>query len=57
MDLSSGILFLLLFFIIIFLILFFYFIPIGLWITAIAARVHIGLGVWWGCVCGKYLRH
>ena len=44
MDLSSGILFLLLFFIIIFLILFFYFIPIGLWITAIAARVHIGLG-------------
>jgi uncharacterized protein YqfA (UPF0365 family) len=44
MDISSGILFILLFFIIIFLILFFYFIPIGLWITAIAARVRIGLG-------------
>ncbi len=44
MDISSGILFILLFFIIIFLILFFYFIPIGLWITALAARVRIGLG-------------
>jgi uncharacterized protein YqfA (UPF0365 family) len=44
MDISSGILFILLFLIIIFLILFFYFIPIGLWITALAARVRIGLG-------------
>ncbi len=44
MDISSGILIFLLFIIIIFLILFFYFVPIGLWITAIAARVKIGLG-------------
>lgn len=44
MDLSSGILFLVLFLIIIVLVLFFYFIPIGLWITALAARVKIGLG-------------
>lgn len=44
MDISSGILVFILFVIIIFLILFFYFIPIGLWITAIAARVRIGLG-------------
>ncbi len=44
MDLSSGILMIILFFILLFLILFFYFIPIGLWITALAARVRIGLG-------------
>jgi uncharacterized protein YqfA (UPF0365 family) len=44
MDISSGIMLFTLFIIIIFLILFFYFIPIGLWITAIAARVRIGLG-------------
>ncbi len=44
MDISSGLLILILFIIIIFLILFFYIIPIGLWITALAARVKIGLG-------------
>jgi uncharacterized protein YqfA (UPF0365 family) len=44
MDISSGILVFILFIIILFLILFFYFIPIGLWITALAARVRIGLG-------------
>ncbi|MEJ2050040.1 MAG: flotillin-like protein FloA [Calditrichota bacterium] len=44
MDVSSGLLILILFIIIIFLILFFYIIPIGLWITALAARVKIGLG-------------
>ncbi|RQW07241.1 MAG: UPF0365 family protein, partial [Calditrichaeota bacterium] len=44
MDISSGIILVILFFIIIFLILFFYIIPIGLWITAIAARVRIRLG-------------
>ncbi len=44
MDLSSGVLMIILFFILLFLILFFYLIPIGLWITAIAARVRIGLG-------------
>jgi uncharacterized protein YqfA (UPF0365 family) len=44
MDISSGIMLFALFVILIFLILFFYFIPIGLWITAIAARVRIGLG-------------
>jgi uncharacterized protein YqfA (UPF0365 family) len=44
MDISSGILLVVLFIILIFLILFFYFIPIGLWITAIAARVRISLG-------------
>jgi uncharacterized protein YqfA (UPF0365 family) len=44
MDIPSGILMILLFVILLFLILFFYFIPIGLWITALAARVRIGLG-------------
>ena len=44
MDIPSGILLILLFVILLFLILFFYFIPIGLWITALAARVRIGLG-------------
>jgi uncharacterized protein YqfA (UPF0365 family) len=44
MDISSGILMVALFIILVFLILFFYFIPIGLWITAIAARVRISLG-------------
>lgn len=44
MDISSGILVFILFVIIVFLILFFYFIPIGLWITALAARVRMGLG-------------
>jgi uncharacterized protein YqfA (UPF0365 family) len=44
MDISSGILLVILFVIIVFVILFFYFIPIGLWVTAIAARVRINLG-------------
>ncbi|HFE63490.1 MAG TPA: UPF0365 family protein [Caldithrix sp.] len=44
MDASSGVLIFLLIGVIIFLILFFYFVPVGLWITALAARVKIGIG-------------
>ncbi len=44
MDVSSGIFIILIVGIVFFLILFFYFIPVGLWITALAARVRIGIG-------------
>ncbi|GAB4328987.1 MAG: flotillin-like protein FloA [Calditrichia bacterium] len=44
MDISSGLIFFVFFGIILFLILFFYFIPVGLWITALAAQVKIGIG-------------
>jgi uncharacterized protein YqfA (UPF0365 family) len=44
MDVSSGLVVFILVGIIFFLILFFYFVPVGLWITALAARVKMGIG-------------